>query len=112
MTKELRDSIEKIRALAPKLNAATDAAQAIVTRVEAFLNDECSIGIPAEVGACFRRDFLTADAVEDSDGNAEDASAPYERWWHLCYERVDGKFRAMGRQSGLRIRGPRVSFQW
>lgn len=48
MTDEMRNHISKLRELAPVLNKATDEANATVRRVEAFLNEECSIGIPAE----------------------------------------------------------------
>lgn len=51
MTDELRDSLNQLRKLSPKLNKVTDEAAATVAAIEKFLNQECSIGIPAEVDA-------------------------------------------------------------
>src|SRR5687767_5355800 len=51
MTEALSDAVQKLRTLSPKLNAATDLATKAVARVEKFLNDECSIGLPAETRA-------------------------------------------------------------
>lgn len=48
-TVSLRESITSIRKLTPELNAASDQANAVVARVEKFLNDECRVGIPAEI---------------------------------------------------------------
>lgn len=75
MTEELRESIERIRSLAPDLNKATDEAHAVVARVEKFL-DDCSIGVPAQ--------------VQFSD---EDLEGKLSRQKLLSYGRVDGKFR-------------------
>lgn len=75
MTESLRESIERIRGVAPSLNKATDDAQAIVSRVERFLN-EYSVGIPAQV------------QLDDVD-----VSKNSSRQRYLSYERVDGKFR-------------------
>ena len=44
MTEKLQKSIRDIRALAPKLNKATDEAHAAITAVEMFLN-KCGIGM-------------------------------------------------------------------
>src|SRR6266566_6292805 len=51
MTDQLKKSIEQLRTMTPKLNAATDEANKTVAAVEKFLNDECSIGISAYVNA-------------------------------------------------------------
>ena len=78
MTDQLRDAIRRIRDLTPELNAVTDKANAIVARVEKFLNDECSVGIPAYV--------RVGPSSESDDGAIE-----VQTW--LAYARVDGKFR-------------------
>ena len=75
MTESLRESIERIRELAPVLNKATDDAQAIVARLEQFLS-EYRVGVPAKV------------KVDDMD-----VSKNISRQRYLSYERVDGKFR-------------------
>ncbi len=49
MTDSLRNSVENLRKLSPKLNEATDSASRVVGIVETFLNDECSIGIPQRI---------------------------------------------------------------
>jgi hypothetical protein len=48
-TKKLRDAIEALRAVSPRLNSITDLANETVRDVERFLNEECSIGIPASL---------------------------------------------------------------
>jgi hypothetical protein len=72
MTDQLNKSIEHLRTLSPKLNKATDLANAAVAVVEKFLNDECSLGIPARKTAWIKEGESTLD---------------------LAYERVNGKFR-------------------
>lgn len=76
MTEDVCKSINQIRELSPKLNRATDKANEIVARVETFLNEECSIGIPALV-------LIDWEAVS--------TNAKRRKW--LVYERIDGKFR-------------------
>ena len=68
-------SMGRIRELAPQINAATDEANATVMRVEKFLNDECSVGLPESV------------VVGKRDSGMS-----------LIYERIDGKYRI-----GLRL---------
>src|SRR5258706_3488731 len=72
MTDQLNKSIEHLRTLSPKLNKATDLANAAVAVVEKFLNDECSLGIPARKTAW----------VNEGESSLD-----------LAYERVNGKFR-------------------
>lgn len=64
---DLKAAIATIRELAPQLNDATDNANRVVAEVEAFLADECSLGLPVRI------------AINDIE-------------W-LAYCRVDGKFR-------------------
>ncbi|MFH1108734.1 MAG: hypothetical protein V1790_06020 [Planctomycetota bacterium] len=80
MTEELKNHIERIRSLSPKLNEATDQAAAIVDRVEKFLSDECSVGITARV--------RFTDAVE-----REAPRKGLSETLYLVYERIAGKFR-------------------
>ncbi len=75
MVQSLLKSMQRIREATPVLNKATDEAQAIVARVEKFL-DECSVGVHAH--------------VQFSD---EDVNEELSRQRSLSYERVDGKFR-------------------
>ena len=81
MDKQVTDSIDAIRKLSPQLNAATDSANELVNRIERFLNDECSVGVPAEV-----REMRIRREMAIIQGNDTRES-------RLCYDRVDGKFR-------------------
>jgi hypothetical protein len=49
MTDELKKRMQRLRALAPRLNSATDQATNLVGLVEKFLVEELHIGISAEV---------------------------------------------------------------
>lgn len=49
MTDELQQTFEKLRALAPKLNSATDEADRLVHRVDHFLAEECRAAVQCEV---------------------------------------------------------------
>lgn len=80
MTEELRKSINRIRELTPSLNQATNDAMRIVEAVEQFLNEECSVGVPAEVA------FHGGDVVSSDDG-------PVDEQFTLVYERIDGRYR-------------------
>ena len=81
MTEKLNTSIRDLRKLAPKLNQATDKATAAVDRVEKFLNEELSIGLPVKV-------FVRYEVIEPlDDGRAQRKNI------YLSYDRVDGKFR-------------------
>ncbi len=66
----LRQSVERLRALSLKLNEATDKASEVVVLVEAFLNNDCSIGLPASVDV-YR--------YEEDEG-VEQLVVSYERW--------------------------------
>ena len=78
-------SIAKLRTLSPQLNESTDEANRVVAMVEKFLNDECSIGLPAEVGVSTR----TLRVEADDDDEATTAT----EYTTLNYARVDGTFR-------------------
>ncbi|HYH65480.1 MAG TPA: hypothetical protein VD866_12360 [Urbifossiella sp.] len=69
----LKSSIDAIRANASQLNALTDHAGHVVQKVEEFLNEQCSVGVPAYVQ--FR-------------GDGEDPEGTY-----LAYRRVGPRYR-------------------
>lgn len=70
-TESLHQSLERIRALSPKLNEATDQANEVVAAVVTFLNKDCSIGLPASA---------VVYKYEDQEDNAELLVVSYERW--------------------------------
>ena len=72
MTNEaLHQSVERLRALSPKLNEATDKANEVVAAVVTFLNNDCSIGLPA---------FVVVYRHEEGDEHVEELVVSYERW--------------------------------
>jgi hypothetical protein len=79
MTEPLRKSIESLRALAPKLNAATDDAARVVQMVEKFLADDCRL-------------TLTAWVPLEGDGDASVEKS-------LGYTRLANRFRIVLRQN-------------
>jgi hypothetical protein len=81
MTKELREKVAALRAVAPKLNAATEEVGAIVKAVEAMLTVELNLSINAEA-----QPFDQADR-NDAEGR------PIRTASCLAYGRVDGKYR-------------------
>ena len=85
-----KQSIERLRTLSPQLNESTDEANRVVAMVETFLNDECSIGLPAEVVVC----KVTKRIETPSDNRYEDPKTTTAvEYTTLNYERVDGTFR-------------------
>jgi hypothetical protein len=76
MTHGLRDQIAQLRAITPQLHAITDEAALIVQKVEAFLGEECKLGLSAG---------LKFD--QHDDGNT------YEFYRRLDYTRIDNQFR-------------------
>ena len=46
MTQELREKLESLRAIAPRLNKATDDAAAVIKATDAFL-DDLGLGVEA-----------------------------------------------------------------
>ena len=49
MTNDLRQAVNKLRALSPQLNSAVLEADRVVEVVERFLVEECGLGVEAEV---------------------------------------------------------------
>jgi hypothetical protein len=49
MMSDLRQAVNKLRALSPQLNAAVGEADRVVALVEQFLMQECQLGVEAEV---------------------------------------------------------------
>lgn len=82
MSKKVRKAIETLMELSPKLNDTTSAANDTVSKVETFLNDQCSIGLPC---------WILAERVGSKD-------APSEQHLWLGYDRVEGKFRIVVEQ--------------
>ena len=73
---DLPDAVQSLRSISPRLNAITDRANETVRDVEQFLNDECSIGLPAFTVISF------------DNGDEEDYAGTY-----LGYVRVGPKYR-------------------
>jgi hypothetical protein len=85
MTKEMREQIERLRALTPKLNAKVAKANRFLKATEALLVEELSLGVYAQTSPF--------EQIEEEDpfGSGEG----YERWAfaYLAYGRVTGKYR-------------------
>ena len=77
MSKKLRKAIDALREVSPRLNDSTTAANEVVERVERFLNDECSIGLPCWIA------IAKGDTDED---------VPGDRHLWLGYDRINGRF--------------------
>ena len=75
MTDELKEAIESLREISPKLNAATDDANRVVAMVEKFLGEECSIGVEAKV-------HIDEESLPDNESK--------DLWLHYC--RIASKF--------------------
>ena len=84
MTGITLESIRRIRDLSPELNRVTDEANALVARVEKFLSEECSVGIPMHVA--YQNEPLSVPG-RGAESKRQDRTSS------LCYERIDGKFR-------------------
>lgn len=80
MTEELRTAIKRIREFSLKLNASTDEASHGIRQVELFLNEECSIGIPASI--VYRDVSISKETTE---------------FFALVYDRLNGKFQFLVR---------------
>ena len=72
-----REALAQLKVLSVQLNEATDAAGKTVSRVERFLNEECSIGTWAYV-----------DRAPDKDDERPD-----KRRVIIGYDRVEGQYR-------------------
>jgi hypothetical protein len=81
MTDELKKRMGRLRAIAPRLNSATDQASKLVAMVEKFLVSELHIGIPASVA------FDCCDEGEGDEGETLQAVRC------LAFGRVGGVFR-------------------
>jgi hypothetical protein len=91
MTEELRDRMESLRALAPRLNSVTDQAAATIKAADEFLAG-LGIGIPAQ-SHCFKEESGIDPDDEDSAGD--------KIRWYLAYGRCnfsDNKFSIHVRQ--------------
>src|SRR5262245_52693989 len=87
MTKELREKLAALRAIAPALNKATDEATAIVEKVEHLLGQELNIGIRATSNAFECEDSIEIDDDDDrTEWDIRKASM-------LAYGRVAGTYR-------------------
>ena len=82
MTAQLRDSIQKLRALSPRFNAAAEEASTTVKLVEQFLADECKAGITTDVTV------WTKMPPDESCRDVNDFEGMF-----LGYGRVGGKYR-------------------
>lgn len=76
MSNSLKDSVETLRQVTPRLNRATDKANQTVQAIEKFLNDECGLGMPAAVFG------------DDTDNG----------YVEIGYQRVGGRFRIAVRE--------------
>ncbi len=77
MADNLATSIQDLRSASSQLNAITDEAARTVLKVEDFLNNECSVGIPAAVEI--------SSETDDVHGNTHST--------YLEYRRVGQRFR-------------------
>jgi hypothetical protein len=82
MTDELKAQVAALRAIAPRLNAASDEAFAVVRAVEEFLGSELSLGISAESSI-----FAQAPSQGDDEGDPE-----MRLFSCLAYGRVGGVY--------------------
>jgi hypothetical protein len=82
MTDELKNRMARLRAIAPRLNSATDQTSKLVRMVETFLVDELHIGISAETS-----EFNSWPAGKDEDGNSRTV------YQTLAFGRVGAAFR-------------------
>jgi hypothetical protein len=81
MTKELREKVAALRAVAPMLNATTEEVGTIVKAVEAMLTVELNLSINVE-----------SQAFDQADRNDAEGQ-PIRTSSCLGYGRVDGKYR-------------------
>ncbi len=82
MTDELKQRMARLRAIAPRLNNATDQASKLVALVERFLTEELRIGISAESSG-----FNSWSAGKDEDGKSLMVHQT------LAFGRVNGAYR-------------------
>jgi len=73
MMDDLQQAVAKLRSLSPRLNASVDQANRVVHQVEAFLGEECQLGVQAEVPVTYNDKGVAVSL--------------------LRYTRVDGRYR-------------------
>src|SRR4051794_21844527 len=81
MTEQLREQIERLRSVAPKLNAATEEAARVLQEVEKFLGEVLSLGISA-----------TSSDFHEEPADPSDAGDERIIVYRLAYDRLHGKF--------------------
>jgi hypothetical protein len=94
MTDDLRKSIDTLRGVTSRMEAATAEAEHVVRMVEKFLNEECELGVAVWSGAAEHR--APAAAVGGGAGAAEAAAAAPKS---LGYAKVAGRFRIAIREA-------------
>src|SRR2546423_9529540 len=89
MTDDLRKSIDTLRGVTSRMEAATAEAEHVVLMVEKFLNEECELGVAVWSGAAEHR-APAAAAIGGGPGAVEaGAAAPQS----LGDAKVGGRFR-------------------
>jgi hypothetical protein len=84
MTKELREKLARLRAVAPELNAATDEVAKVIQAVEKFL-DGLNLGVSSQSSH-----FDEAPLLEpDHDPDEDDRPIVFS---YLAYGRVSGRY--------------------
>src|SRR5690348_14311722 len=81
MVNDLRQAVNKLRALAPQLNSAVDEANRVVSVVERFLAHECQLGVKAVI--LLRYGPVEGGyriALTNSDGDSRFVTRP----WATC----------------------------
>src|SRR5437879_70397 len=101
MTDPMRKSIEALRGLAPRLNAATDDAGRVVQMIEKFLADECRLSLSA---------WVALDGEDDDD--AAPPPAPMMATKSLGYARLAGRFRIVLREIGVSATAEPRTYAW
>jgi hypothetical protein len=91
MTKELKQSLDRLKAVTPKLNKAADEAMALFTSTERFLI-ECGVGIPAI------QVMSDAQVAGHERENSDGAFCPIVNEYNaIAFDRHGGKFRLLFR---------------
>jgi hypothetical protein len=85
MTEELRDRMAKLRAIAPRLNKATDDATRALSEVDKFL-EELGIGVTVQTGSFH-------DGPPHAMGFDADKPGEIVSSFYLAYGRLNGRYR-------------------
>lgn len=99
MSESLKKKLARLQEIAPKLNMASDNADALVRVVEKLIGDDLSLGIPAESGPF----SILAVRVEDDD--EDDADRADRVSFRLVYGPIQGTYRIYVVREGTRA-GP------